>query len=337
LGFGGYFRVGKLAGDPFRASVVYDYASPKLDLNHVGFLQLQNSQRASLHLEYGTPWGPLRDFRMVLTAQGGWSTDGRLIPLGHEVNLEVTAVTSGQHTFVCGATYVFQFFDLRELDGTGIPLQFQDGNDAYCEVETDPARALSFSGSAYFVRQSTPTPRIRFGGGLGAKLRPHARYELSLRSTLDPHIFSPYYLATLSPGEFLLGDLYGRRLSVILEQLFVLTPRLTLEAYAQVFSTYGVYGQLFRASSQGASVRTGDLQPYEGPLPPNPNFFSAALRAHVGLRWDYHVGSRFMLVYTRTQDTTPATPLRDDLLPRGLLEGRTEDLFLLKWSYAFGT
>jgi len=124
---------------------------------------------------------------------------------------------------------------------------------------------------------------------------------------------------------------------VTLRQSLVLTPRLTLQAYAQFFSATGRYGPYYTASAPaGGRIGPADLVPEPDPTTGFPDFRESALNLSAVLRWEYRLGSTLFLVYTRDAaepEWTADAPAPRTLRPRGLAQGPTTDTVLLKWSW----
>jgi hypothetical protein len=123
---------------------------------------------------------------------------------------------------------------------------------------------------------------------------------------------------------------------VILRQLVVLTPRLTLQLYAQLYTDSGRFERYWQAAAtNGAPIGPNDLTPARV-LALDPDFHHGALNLNLVLRWEYRLGSTLYVVYTRSQQelpwTGPGSP-PPDLWPRALGPGPTVDSFLVKWAY----
>jgi len=137
---------------------------------------------------------------------------------------------------------------------------------------------------------------------------------------------------------WLLGSLTAPALSLVLRQILVLTPRLTFQVYAQLFTDYGRWGPLFQARRQadGRTVTRAQLEPLAGVIP-SPDFHDTDLAVNAVLRWEYRPGSMLHAVYARGQTRAlgPAdgTGPPRDLAPHGLPQGPTIDSFLVKWSW----
>jgi hypothetical protein len=127
--------------------------------------------------------------------------------------------------------------------------------------------------------------------------------------------------------------------SVTLRQLVAFTPDLTFQLYTQLFTGYGVYGPFYQAVASGlAPIYIRDLQ--QSATASGQDFRVTTWNVNAVLRWEYRLGSAVYLAYTRSQSAIPiadSTPVQPNVIDlRGLLQARTEDVVLLKWSYWWG-
>ncbi|HVG59548.1 MAG TPA: DUF5916 domain-containing protein [Hyalangium sp.] len=340
LGFGGYVRGGKLGGEPWRFSLAYEYSTPRLNLNPTGFQVTQNQQVATADLSFVRPSGLafFDDFSTQLTTIGRWTTDGRGIPRDHEIILGSGGLLPGGHELFCSLGYVFSRGDVREISGTGIPFRWPAFSYTECSGETDARKPLALGGYL-FVSRTHPAGPVRqlttVGGELSATWRPHPRLQTQLSAGSEELLENPLFIDSPSEGTYIFGDLNTRYLSVTLRQSWVMTPRLTLQAYAQLFTSYGRYGPFYEGFSDGThAIRPEDLRETE--YLDDPSFHSSNLNLNVVLRWEYQSGSTLFFVFTRAQDQlplSPDTPPGRTLRPVGLIDGPTTDVLLLKWSH----
>ncbi|WP_224362055.1 DUF5916 domain-containing protein [Hyalangium versicolor] len=342
MGAGLYVNGGKQGGEPFRFNVSYEYASPRLELNATGFQPKQNEQVAQTGVQFVRPsgWGPLHDFSASVTATGSWSTDGRGIQLYNELTAGAAATLPGFHTAECEVSALFGRSDLREISQTGIAYERPPYGRISCDATTDPNRALSVMAEAYIGKIFSPSPLpSKNGGGASVTVtwRPVPRLETQLIGETLTSVDGPRWLGE-EDGRHFFGQLNPRTLSLTLRQLLVLTPRLTLQAYAQVFSAYGRFGPFYEASAgPNRRLLLADLQPTE--LDFDPNFHEAALNLNLVLRWEYRLGSTLFFVYTRAQSELPpelGSPRMTQLFPHQLMQGPTTDMWLIKWSHQWG-
>jgi hypothetical protein len=339
FGYGAYLTGGKLGGEPFRFDLRYEFASPKLDLNATGFQPNQNVHGATAALGFVRPsgLGLLKSFTSRLQFAKSWSSDGRYVDRGFNVVAIANAVLPGFHAVGLRSTLDVPQFDIREVGSTGIPYQRPAVTFFSVTGQTDPNRAISVSGNAgvgWRINPILPVSRIGYGGNLRIVGNPHPSVETQFETGVDYTPHGARYVDSVGTDRFIFGILDARLLSFTLRQQLVLSPTLTIQAYAQLFSAFGRYGPFYVAASQGSPIRISDLAPTE--YAPNPSFRSSVLNVNLVVRWEYRIGSTLFLVYTRAQSALPSpsdAPIPTTLLPVGLGAGPTTEVFLIKWSY----
>lgn len=335
-GLGAYVTAGKLGGEPFRFDVSYRYNAPTLELNAAGYLPSQNEHSAAVYLRYIRPsgLGLLHSFDAYALANGTWTADGRGIDRVRRVGVGVNAVLPGFYELGLELGNLDPRFDTRELPGTGIPYQRAGLHYLSLLVQSDPHLPLSFSLDG--VLRYTPWPTASRGAlgwlaDAGLTYRPDDRFEMKLLVSTELAPSGPRWVDQVEDAP-VFGALTAQSLSFILRLQWVLTPRLTLQTYAQQFSNLGRYDGFFQgAPGEDSRIRLSDLIPvkYGGA----PDFHGSALNLSLVLRWEYRLGSLFYLVYTRSQLEAPDAPLPRTVRPSGLPSGPTTDVVLVKWSY----
>ncbi|GAB4539982.1 MAG: hypothetical protein Tsb0020_53470 [Haliangiales bacterium] len=347
LGVGTYMRAGKISGEPWRFEFSYEYSSPRLELNHTGFQRTQNEQALGFGYSFvrTSGFGPLRAVDIGLSLSSRWSTDGRSVPRGTGAVLSGEAVFANFYTAACELGVDFMRNDVREIGATGAPFERPTYGSLTCFASTDESRALSLSAIAFIGRTfSSGVSPSKYGGGaeVGLTWSPHPRLETELFVTQDADIDGPRWIGAPSPERALFAELDSRTLSVTLRQILVAAPRLTLQAYAQLFTGYGYFGSMYEAETAGdRRVELTDLRPYVadgGDQVGDPSFHIAALNVNLVGRWEIRPGSTLYLVYSRAQQRGPSDPsarLSQPLAPDALLDGPVTDLLLLKLSHQF--
>nr|WP_228530955.1 MULTISPECIES: DUF5916 domain-containing protein [Myxococcaceae] len=340
VGAGTYVRAGKFGGEGFRFDVGYDYASPRLDLNATGFQRIQNIHSARAAVRYARPngIGKLKGLQLNFGGGSDWTADGQLnrgsfLNFNGNVTLPSFDLVGVETGLNVGG------YDIREIDSAGVPLQNPKSAFWAAFAETNPNRAVSLAGNVAlgYHYAAGPSPGAwGWGGELTLKLRPHPAVETQITVADDGTPHAARYVDTLSDGRFLFGQLDSQFLSVTLRQSWVITPRLTLQGYAQVFTDYGHYNAYYEATSDAARrpIRLGELAP--SAVNGDADFYDAALNLSAVLRWEYRLGSTLFLVYTRAQQGLPtaegAQPYAT-LAPKDLFAGPANDVLLLKWTY----
>ncbi|MDY7225123.1 carbohydrate binding family 9 domain-containing protein [Hyalangium rubrum] len=341
-GLGTFVRAGLLGGEPFRFSVGHTYASPRLELNRTGYLQAQNEQTADVQLGFvqSAGVGPFEALESQLTLFTRWTTDGREVPLATRAINTLDVTLPGYHALSFTSGYETKRQDVREISGTGIPVELPSHLYLALTGSSDPRRGVVVGFDSFYERffSRGPSPSQ---GGAGAELSltvtAHPQLESFLAVSLSRPAEGSRYLETLGEGRFLFGELEPQYFSLTLRQLWVITPRLTLQGYGQLFHGSVRASAFYEATPEpGQSVRLADLVRTEPEL--DPDFDFSGVNLNLVLRWEYRPGASFYAVYSRTQNGLPTDAGELSLSPRVLPDGRlwqgpATDLFMLKFSY----
>ncbi len=351
VGWGGYATAGLFGGEPFRFDVHYEEESPQLDLNASGYQKTQNERLARVMLKWVRPsgGGPFHNYGFYAMGRTQWTTDGRDLNRGNAVYLGGDALLRDPYlAFGCEAGFEDPRYDVREISRAsllpagaappaGVPLVRAGWVASDCWATTDTSRAVALDTSASVSRNMSWGPLLPvWSGGAQATvtLRPHPRLETQLGLSHDRSVYAVKYVDDDGEGQLTFARLHAPSLSLTLRQLVVLAPRLTLQAYAQLFADYGHYGPFWTASSTGEPITPRSLVPVAGRPASDPDFHEVALAVNVVLRWEYRLGSVLYAVYSRSQADAPlAAGPASSLRPAALGAGPTTDTALVKWSY----
>ncbi len=342
-GMGALLQASKSGGEPFRFNIQYRYSSPTFDLNTTGFLRTQNEHHLGWTARYVRPsgLGLFRRFEARIHADGQMTADGRKITRGRAANVAMDLLLPGFQSVGFEAGVIDGAFDVREIPQTGIPFQRTVQTYALVSGGTDANQPLALDGYAALNRNQQVSGGDLTGFSFNANLtfRPQERLETKLSATLERTPYGPRFV---SPGEdpdgYVFADLESNVLSMTLRQQLVITSRMTLQAYAQLFSSYGAFGTYYTAHANGQeAIRLTDLA--ASASGGSPGFRSAALNLSMVLRWEYRPGSTVFFVYSRSQSEpvlVSDTELQKTLRPVNLFDGRATDAVLIKWSYWLG-
>jgi hypothetical protein len=363
LGAGAHAALGRAGGEPWRFELHWELESPRLDVNAVGYQRTQNEQVGRAILRYVRPGGggPFLSWSLAGIAETHLTTDGRGLQRGQSLLAGSEFQLRSFDTFGVDAWVNLDHWDVREIDQSGVdagrvaaPLAVEMPGDLGADfwVVSNPSRPLALEagagGGRSLAHRTLPTATYCWFWA-NAIVRPHPRVETRIGVSYTRNAWPVRYAgddgaANPADRQFLLADLVAPELSVTLTQQLVLTTHLTLQAYAQLFSSFGRYGGFRTATASGGRIGLGDVgQPVDRPQDlawwDNPDFRSSRLNLDVVLRWEYRLGSTLYLVYSRSQaelgypdasrDPSPTFTLR----PVGLGSGPTVDTFLVKWSY----
>ncbi len=336
LGAGGFVAAGLEGGEPWRFDVSYDYEAPRLDLNALGYQRTQNEQLGRAVLRYVRPAGGglFQSFGLHLGAEARYTTDGNLRRRGATAFLATEFQFRTFDYFGVNLNASADADDVRELEQSGVALRRPGSWGGEAWLSTDRGRVVWVEGGIGAGQSLArgPLPATSYWGvGMTLVLRPHARFETRLDLGYDDSAWPARFVSDDGAGHFTLAALRAPSASATLRQMVVLTPRLTLQAYAQVFTDYGTYGSTYTATGQpGQVIGYADLVPVGGP-PAGADFQDAALNLSVVFRWEYQLGSTLYLVYTH--ESTGPSDRATELWPPGLSGGPAVDTVLVKWSW----
>ena len=342
LGYGGYFRAGKLGGEPWRFDVSGVYASPKLDLNGVGmgFQPLSNIWWVDASVKYTRPngVGPFRSLTLDALVDLNWSTDGQDLPRGVNAFLHGEVQLPGYQYLGFNLGWEDPQFDPREIWAAGVP--FQRLPDLFLTLygQSDLNQAFFVSADAFGVRWfgAGQQPGAWGGGGdLTLRWQPLDSLESRLDASFGYRPVGARWLDTAGAGTWLFGSQLATNLSVTFRQQVVITPRLSFQLYAQLFSGSVQYGQYWSsAMALQGTVAADRLVPMA--MPTSYDEHTSTLNLSAVLRWEYRLGSTLYVVYSRSQqERAPGSgqPPSHSIFPSQLFAGPATDTFLVKLTY----
>jgi hypothetical protein len=280
-------------------------------------------------------WAGLHAYELRLGGLGRFTSDDRRLRRGLNVNLHGSATLPGFQDvgFELGAEPAKM--DVREITGSGVPLEKAGVQYLVLFGGTDPSRPLVLSGDLIGGRHPHfPDRPARLGWTIDGELawRPQGRLDSRLTVTVDRSPLGARWTGDMAGTGFLFGELVTELVSVTLRQRLVVVPRLTFQAYAQLFSAFGRWERFFQAASPDrAPIRIRDLAPTDLT---HPGFHDAGLNVNLVMRWEYRLGSTLYAVYTHASQSLPAAgEAPATLAPVDLFRGPAVDGFLVKWSY----
>lgn len=347
IGQGAYLTAARQGGEPWRVEAHYEYESPRLELNASGYQRTQNEQAARLRLRYVRPsgGGPFHDWQVTTLLVERWTTDGRSLTRGGTFTVSAKAQFRNFLQIACEVDLDDPGYDVREIRGSGVPYARSRSVWLYCQGNTDAGRPLAAEWTGFLGRYlpTGPLPGPPFYGGLlSATYRPHPRFESRVSVQAEWNAFPARWIETSAPTpagvQVLFGDLVSPFLSITSRQQLVISPAISLQAYAQLYTEFRRYGPFYTAMSLDRSpIRPRDL--LQGGTPSSsPDSHSSALNVNLVLRWEPSLGTTLYLVYARSQRElpwgAPGSPSAI-LYPRALGPGPTVDSVLVKLSHVF--
>lgn len=336
VGTGAYGFVAKEGGKHWVGQATYEYEGRKLDYTDFGFNQRSNDVRWRVDLEYREleKWWKLLESHAKLEYFGRMSLQG--LWLGSGIQANVSGKLTNFWNFFSEVHWRPTWFDDREV-GDGTALQ-RSGLFGYeLEISSDPTKKVSFE---LITQTQWISNGFFFDGAGGLLFRVLPQLDVEVLPTATFTTGEPRF-TDVGPnaGQYLFGRLQAESIGTTLRATYTFTPRLTLQAYGQVFLAAGHYSDFTQFQSDPAArrpvIHLQELQPFTSAIGRNPDFLEGALNVNVVLRWEYRLGSIAYLVYTRSQ--APAVTLapgeQGNLSLGAVTRAPATDVVMLKLSY----
>jgi hypothetical protein len=300
FGPGLYTYLNKEGGAHWVGDLQFEYEGRKLDYTDLGYNQRSNDYR----WRFDGEWRDLKPSGIFLERHarfeyfGRTNLDGLWLGSGYQLNVSGTFRNFWQ--FFTEVHWRPTSYDDREVgDGTALERAGLFGYEL--ELSSNPAKPVSF----WFETQTQVLYNgFNFNGTGGILLRALPQLDLEVLPTAI-YTFGEPRFAEAGPlaGEYVFGRLNAKSIGTTIRATYTFAPRLTLQAFGQLFLASGHYNEftLFQSPTPGAVVHLDALRSYAGRLATNPDFEEGVLNMNIVLRWEYMLGSTLFLVYTRSQ------------------------------------
>jgi hypothetical protein len=350
-GYAAELRVGKVGG-AWRWAGAAHLVSPGFEANDLGFHGrsdvLETSGWFGRQFFDGPPG--VRNWDLWLNAWGSWTLGGERERVGHNVYTRAEF------------TNYWEFEGALEHHVHGYSIPALRGGPALFT----PRRLAGFGRLSTDGRKPT-VYQLMFGGGRdllerGSSLRmsPQVTHRFADRAllTLAPSLswwHNPQQYVAAQSARYVVGDISQTTAALVARLDYSLTPRLSLQFYAQPFLTAGVYdriGEVVDARSSDPSRRVRRFDPGnvtfadgrmrltspQGTLSiAHPDFAFNELRSNTVLRWEYRPGSTLFLVWSHGRSAAGmAEPFDLGRQARELADVQGEHVLLLKVSHYLG-
>jgi hypothetical protein len=228
---------------------------------------------------------------------------------------------------------------------------------------TDSRRRFSVSGTANYAW--TEEGGWQGGGGMSLDVKPSPKVTLSTGPSWNRNHYVAQYVRTVADptarhtygGRYVFGLLNQSQLTMTTRVSLILTPRVSVQVFAQPLLAVGRYSDLKELAARGtfdflhyapaqigydAAARRYTIDPDGGDAAPpftfaDPDFNLKSLRLNAVFRWEMKPGSTLYAVWTRQQQdsSNPGTfaPGRD---AAAMLRAPGDDVFMVKMAYWIG-
>ncbi|KPK55812.1 MAG: hypothetical protein AMS21_13260 [Gemmatimonas sp. SG8_38_2] len=334
-GYAGSIQLGKVAGNWTYGTDFYAY-SPGFEINDAGFLNVADRVFWGLRLSrrWLNPGKVFRRFWASTTFAQGWNFGGA------NQFRQIYAGFGGQllnyWDFNVGSNYSFTALSDKSTRGGPLmqsPQQFSLNGS----IHSDGRKPFSVSLHSWYARNAYDGWGTNIGLGFG--FRPAGALTFQVMPSYSKSHSIAFYvtqrqdsLATATyGGRYVFSQLIREGLDVTVRADLAITPNLSLQLWAQPYTTSGGYlgykelaqpstFDFFRYGVDGASTvdfdpesNTYTIDP-DGPGPAesfsflNPDFSFRSIRSNLVLRWEYSPGSTIFLVWNHNRSATSTEP-----------------------------
>jgi Domain of unknown function (DUF5916)/Carbohydrate family 9 binding domain-like len=353
VGAGGLLSASSHSASWF-TSLEYQVASPQFDINALGFHQPFDHHSLDLRVGHQAlqPRGIFQSYSLSSGTRGVSSFDGTL--LDGEIWMEARGELN-ERAAAGNSAYMAVFgrpsgtWDIHEtFDGARFERPWRIGSET--GLATDPRQALSGTASMLLARGPAGERELVLSGN--ALVRAGERVQVDLTMQLGRNDALRFVSCFTDAGAdcdplsadrtYVFAGLDTGFLSLTARGSLAFSPRLSLQAYAQMFLARGQFQGYREHAASGwrprlerdqlvASAYMGD---FDGDFVKDDDFQEASLNATAVLRWELRPGSILHAVYARAQsgarDLAGALP-RLELA--GLGAADATDIILLKLVY----
>ena len=354
-GYGGELKIGKGSKGLWRYSTEFDWRSPGLDFNDLGYMQIADIIKLDNSISYfvNEPVSIFRTYSIGLEQMNDWDYGMQHLSSGAELNIYLEFLN--KWGLSSSFEYVSEALDTRLLRG-GAAVLVPPVGAAYFYARTDPSATVYLDCSADF--SAAGNARSRYASiQPGLSVTPLNTIRLSVSVNYSSNVDDLQYVDAISIGganKYILGRIAQHTIGATFRVDYNISPELSIQYYGSPFASVGRYSG-FRSVANPEAGNYGDrfsavdatlngdaYDVYEAAGAgasyrfTNPDFNFYQFRSNLVLRWEYLPGSQLYLVWSqdRTSFVQPggvsavgAIGSLGDVFP--------DNIFLAKLSYWF--
>jgi hypothetical protein len=340
-GFGASLGFNKVGGGVTRFWTGGYYRSPGLEVNDVGFMTNVNSMGWSswLGLVYEKPRAFYRRLQVNFNQWNAFFANGTNTGVGGNINVNATLKNQwfvysgigGELASYCGSC-------LR-----GGPVLREDQNmNGWAGFGSDSRYPISFGMDSHFGSSD----RGRSSGyfvGPWVNLRVASQFSASLGVSYSRYVSDRQWLGNfgdigVDTTHYTVAHLDQTTLSLTSRLNFTVSPTLSIQFYAQPFTSAGTYTNWREVAAPRSTSYDARYRPFTLAGDPGANDFNfKQFRSNTVVRWEYRSGSTLYLVWGQGREQSDIdlgqfSGLRDY---RNLFGAHPRNTLLIKASYWF--
>lgn len=359
-GHGGSIRIGKGANGKWRYSADFNWRSPGLELNDVGYLQISDiiDQGVSLAYVDNEPKGVFRNYNVSTGVSNNWNFGGQFISTRYHLFAESTFANKWQ--FNGSVMHQGNCLETRLLRGGPAVLLKGYWHNRYL-VRTDNSKKLAFRlGYHFHIFEDEISKTNDITSGVTYRVTD----ALELSADMDymmrkDNLQYMDRIDTDSEEKFIFGTLDRKTMGITLRMNYAISPDFTIQYYGNPYISAGIYDDIKRITDASAKeyeqlyhvFNENEIQYDEvdnhyhidenqnGELDfiiDNPDFNYHQFRSNLVARWEYKPGSTVFIVWTHGR--SEYEDVSDFSINHGfnrIFDVHAQNVFLVKFNYWF--
>jgi hypothetical protein len=359
-GYSGQAAITKGGGLHWGGNLAYQFATPGLEVNDIGFQSNADRRAVStdLHYQENKPGRLLRNWLVEGFTNQAWNYDGDIV-FNNYAGF-VTGTFNNFSGFFVRSDFSAEGFDDRLTRGGPVARQ---PRSIATDLNFFSDRRKVYSASVDWYRSADVKGQVGQSYSLQLAVQPKPGVRFSFEPNLQKsHTLAQYVTTSSDPlatrtynNRYVFATLDQTTLALVTRTDWTFTPKASLQIYLQPLISAGDYTDFkeLRAPRTfdfdvygrdvGTVTKTGgtyDIDPDANPATLNsfqigdPNFNFRSLRGNAVLRWEYRPGSALFFVWQ--QQRVGSEPFGDFDFSRdfhGLVKQHPDNVFTIKATY----
>jgi hypothetical protein len=354
-GYGGRIKIGKGSKGLWRYSSEFNWRSPGLDFNDIGYMSTSDifKQTSSLSYFIIQPVSVFRSYSIGISQSNNWDFGMHYLSSGGSLNMNFVFLNKWGFTDILN--YTSQALDPRILRGGYSMLVPALWVNSF-SIGTDPSKKIIFNLNTNISASDNQSSRY-YSVEPGFSVMPLDILKISMSVNYSNNMDNLQYVDTKSDNggnRYILGKINQQTLSATFRIDYNITPKLSLQYYGSPFASVGKYSD-FKVVTNPKDTNYKNRFIMLSPIPDGSNYdisdnnnshidYSFAkpdfnfdqFRSNFVFRWEYRPGSQIYFAWSqdRTNYITPGSNSVYDALGN-IKNIFPKSVFLIKLNYWF--
>jgi hypothetical protein len=354
-GYGGRIKIGKGSKGLWRYSTEFNWRSPGLDLNDLGYMQISDIIKQGNSISYfvNQPVSVFRTYSFGFGEVNSWDFGGNYLSSAGVLSIYLEFLN--KWAFNTSINYVSQSLDSRILRGGDAMLLPSYWSD-YFYLRTDPSRRIYFDFNANITFSENHSTNY-FMVQPGISVMPVNSLKLTMSASYSSNIDRLQYIDTKSVNggkRYILAKINQQTLGITFRVDYNITPEMSIQYYGSPFGSVGKFSE-FKSVTRPKATNYNDRFIIINPIKNGttyavsefnnnqvdysfdiPDFNFDQFRSNLVFRWEYRPGSQIYIVWANdmTYDVKPDYSSVYKIFKK-LNTVFPNNIFLVKFNYWF--